>query len=111
MLLVVTIIALLVGWQVKVVNDRRVAIREIIASGGSFPAFVASGNVEEFQDGMQAFELSAVRRLLGDHEVRGILFPRQPTPADRQWARLFPEADVWVFGADNSESEPIPQQH
>jgi hypothetical protein len=97
---VVTAVCCWLGWQAKMVNDRRAMRNDIEESGGKFPSFL-SGNIEPIQEGDQSFALSSIRRWLGDEELPAIYFPRRPASAiDIARARYFPEATAFINGPE-----------
>jgi hypothetical protein len=83
----------------------------IEASGGVFRE-MQSGGFILIRGADNSYHLSALRKLLGDHEVETIVFPYQPSPGDMEAAAFFPEAevlsDVPDFISSESDDERVP---
>ena len=101
LLVVVTALALWLGWNVYVVRERKAMFAELREIPG-----VMVYPVSELRAAMPSLDsfphppfatVSRFRELLGDAPVQAILFAREPTPNPTDIARargMFPEANV-----------------
>ena len=96
LLIVVTLVAVWLGWNVHVVRQRKAALAELRSSGKLLAAYSVAMMGE-----MQVTRLSSevqvtfVRKLLGDDPMAFIYFsPSAPISDLRRAKVLFPEADV-----------------
>ncbi|MEX2113830.1 MAG: hypothetical protein WD845_11630 [Pirellulales bacterium] len=83
---VVTVLGVCLGWQVKMVRDRAAVRRELVSHGASvYPlgALMHGGPISDsVRRGDPSAELSWLRRALGDEIVSDILFPGEPAADD-----------------------------
>jgi hypothetical protein len=97
-----------VGWQIKIVRERKALAREVSEAGGNLffvseaiqpmhRTFVVNGAMR----GPPYPTVSRLRVWLGDDVALGIVLPTS-TPADtvKRVEQVFPEADVGVKSAD-----------
>jgi hypothetical protein len=84
-----------VGWQAKIVRERRAMLQTIEAAGGQYAA-VADGNLPAGMTGP-----NWIRRLLGDVAVVEIDFHASSLSRDNVKER-FPEADCHVVPEDET---------
>ena len=99
---VVTIVCLWLGWNVRLVQHRKAMRAQIVASGGAFHNTPPVGEPHNWGDAQEwrteqdggVRSLSFIRRILGDTEALQIEFPRIATAQDLEAASAFSEAHV-----------------
>ena len=81
-----------VGWQAKIVRDRKAVARWIEERNGDL-----SDNITTPLHGPYQPQVSWLRRTLGDKGVADVLFPKPLTDDDKQRIKdAFPEAELSV---------------
>ncbi len=86
---------LYVGWQEKIVHDRRQLLNAMLARGGI--GYSADNNRVIPPDGPEppAPHASWLRRMLGDRAVAWIVFPKDATTEEKEeFKSLFPETEI-----------------
>jgi hypothetical protein len=98
LLFVVTLTACWLGWQVKIVQNRkafRLSMESQAVEFTSGPEWEAKAIYWRLPDSRGDFHVSYVRRLLGDEGMVIVFFPRSLDSDNAQrLAELFPEA--WI---------------
>ena len=94
----VTLLAIWLGWQVSIVRERNhLRTTAADAAGSNWNAFNRAWNDHIVSSGIRGYNISWVRRLLGDESTRMICLP--PTMTSEQVAefkRSFPEAFISI---------------
>jgi len=96
MFFAMTVFAVLLGHEVRVVRKRDMMARRIAASGGIFPNAVSGNAIIKARAADPTYRVSRVGRMLGDSNAPVILFYRHVTPEDMERSSYFPEADVFM---------------
>ena len=94
---VVTIIGVWLGWNLKIVRERKALIQELRrASSRRHPFYSLAGDLE--QDSLkQSSALSIFRRALGDKAYELLEIPyAMKRDRIKQFDAAFPEAELWV---------------
>ena len=104
---VVTLLCLWLGSQVKAVRERQAVRREFEAAGVKFfeTGWVSMGSLRSPRPYGQYQDPPFSRRLLGDRGVRGIFFDRVATPADVEALSCFPEAAIICWPDEDHPSK------
>src|SRR5581483_3744764 len=104
LLIVVTLLAIpcgWLGWQAKIVRDRKATWARISKSGGHDSALWSLTTSQREPDRRGTGypkTVSWIRRLLGDRPVNGIILPDTLPPDDvEQILKIFPEAEMWYW--------------
>ena len=96
----VTLLAIWLGWQLSIVQERKAAMTRIIESGG-----IAADVDNEFMAQL-TYDFSPVRRLFGDRSLNIVILPSSFESKQAVYQRIFPEAAVFV-DAPSSTGVPL----
>ena len=107
MLIAVTIFAVWLGWEGRVVRNRYALRRQIEESGGQL---VSTTDYNNFAiSGESTTHISFWRRWLGDEAVEGVILGSEATQQNVTDARsAFPESKIWKYTADRGDFLPLP---
>ena len=116
MFVVVTIFGVWLGWQLRVVRERKAILAEIERSGpglADLHLYWLPGPKESYAgpvdlQNYEAARISSVRQLLGDNARRTLVMPASLGP---QWVEraeyAFPETELFIYRSrPGSASEP-----
>jgi hypothetical protein len=105
LLIVVTLFCVVssyVGWQMKIVMDRKAAVSDLIGGGGHIlgPEGLSPSEVPPARD----YSIPFLRRWMGDHAVFWIVYkPGTPDDEIRRLRTTFPEA---TLKEDSATTQP-----
>ena len=107
--IVVTIVGVWLGWQLKIVRERKAVLAEIKRNSLSARCDSVESLDAEDAEFYQIYRVSFVRRLLGDESYMRIYIPPTMGPKWTMRAELaFPESALYLYDWKNGIVEWVP---
>jgi hypothetical protein len=104
LLVTLTILCVWLGWEMSIVRERTSLIAKVNADGGECWSVEHSAELNDgrIETGWERWQVSRVRRLLGDSTWITIILKRQPDPEFlKRLEKAFPEAEIDAYRVGN----------